>query len=84
MQEYTTEFKGQAVNHVKIGESIDTVAKELDLIEQTLRNWVKAAEAGELTVAESKQDSDAGADGAIPIASRKYSADSRMKCNFEF
>jgi len=47
-QEYTTEFKEQAVKHVKEGKSIGTVAKELGLIEQTLRNWVKASEAGKL------------------------------------
>lgn len=53
-QEYTTEFKEQAVKHVKSGKSIGAVAKELGLIDQTLRNWVKAAEAGKLTGAGSK------------------------------
>jgi transposase len=40
-QEYTIEFKEQAVNQVKMGKSIGLVAKELGLVEQTLRNWVK-------------------------------------------
>ena len=47
-QEYTTEFKEQAVKQVKMGKSIGLVAKELGLVEQTLRNWVKLAEAGKL------------------------------------
>ena len=45
-QEYTTEFKEQAVKHAKMGKSIGLVAKELGLVEQTLRNWVKLAAAG--------------------------------------
>jgi len=47
-QEYTAEFKEQAVKHVKMGKSIGLVAKELGLVEQTLRNWVKLAAAGKL------------------------------------
>ena len=47
-KEYTTEFKEQAVKHVKEGKSIGTVAKELGLNDQTLRNWVKASDAGKL------------------------------------
>ena len=47
-QEYTTEFKEQAVKQVKMGKSIGLVAKELGLVEQTLRNWVKLAEVGKL------------------------------------
>jgi transposase len=35
-QEYTAEFKEPAV---KSGHSIGVVAKELGLVEQTLRNW---------------------------------------------
>ena len=45
-QEYTIEFKGLSVNRVKAGQSVGAVAKDLGLIEQTLRNWVKAADAG--------------------------------------
>ena len=48
-QEYTTEFKERAVNHVKEGKSIGLSAKELGLVEQTLRNWVKLSAAGKLT-----------------------------------
>ncbi len=46
--EYTAEFKELAVKRVKDGEGIGAVAKDLGLIEQTLRNWVKAAKAGKL------------------------------------
>ena len=46
--EYTVEFKELAVKRVKDGQGIASVAKELGLIEQTLRNWVKAAKAGKL------------------------------------
>ena len=38
-QEYTTEFKERAVKHVKEGKSIGLSAKELGLVEQTLRNF---------------------------------------------
>ena len=47
-QQYTTEFKELSVKRVKEGDSTRAVAKELGLIEQTLRNWVKAAAAGTL------------------------------------
>jgi transposase len=47
-QEYTAEFKELAVKRVKSGQTVGTVAKELGLIEQTLRNWVKAFDAGKL------------------------------------
>ena len=47
-QEYTTEFKELAVKRVQGGEGIATVARELGLVEQTLRNWVKAAKNGKL------------------------------------
>ena len=49
-QEYTTEFKEQAVKQVEMGKSIGLVAKELGLVEQTLRNWVKMAASGKLTL----------------------------------
>ena len=51
---YTAEFKELAVNRVKAGELIPATAKELGLSDQTLRNWVKAADAGKLTGAGSK------------------------------
>ncbi len=47
-QEYTAEFKELAVKRVKEGQTAGAVSRDLGLIEQTLRNWVKAAEAGKL------------------------------------
>jgi len=47
-REYTAEFKEQAVAMVNNARSVPEVAGELGLIEQTLRNWVKAAERGRL------------------------------------
>lgn len=52
-QEYTAEFKEQAVKHARAA-GIVVAARELGLVEQTLRNWVKAAEAGKLVGAEVK------------------------------
>jgi transposase len=47
-QEYTAEFKEQAVKHAQtVG--VVVAAKELGLVEQTLRNWVKASAAGKLS-----------------------------------
>ena len=42
----TPEFRDLAVKRAKAGESVGGVAKELGLVEQTLRNWVKAAAKG--------------------------------------
>ncbi len=53
-QEYTAEFKELSVKRVKSGEAISAAAKELGLVEQTLRNWVKAADAGKLNGTGSK------------------------------
>lgn len=53
-QEYTAEFKELAVNRVKAGLSIGAVARELGLVEQTLRNWVKASAVGKLNGAGAK------------------------------
>ncbi len=50
----TVELKELAVKRVKNGQTIGAVAKELGLIEQTLRNWVKAAAAGKLNGAGTK------------------------------
>ena len=47
-QEYTAEFKELAVRRVKDGQVVGPVARDLGLVEQTLRNWVKAAKAGKL------------------------------------
>ena len=52
-QEYTAEFKEQAVKRAQeVG--VGVAARELGLVEQTLRNWVKAAAAGKLTAAGAK------------------------------
>ena len=53
-QEYTSEFKELAVKRVKSGQGVGGVAKDLGLVEQTLRNWVKAAKAGKLNAPGSK------------------------------
>lgn len=47
-QEYTAEFKTLAVKRVGEGLTVGAAARELGLIEQTLRNWVKAAKVGKL------------------------------------
>lgn len=44
-QQYTAEFKAQAVRHAQ-AVGIDAAARELGVVEQTLRNWLKAAQAG--------------------------------------
>jgi transposase len=48
-QSYTLEFKELAINRVKDGQSVSSVAKELGMNEQTLRNWSGAAARGALT-----------------------------------
>jgi len=46
--EYTAEFRELAVKRVKDGLTPGAAAKELGVNHQTLRNWIKAAEAGKL------------------------------------
>ncbi len=53
-QAYTTECKELAVKRVKDGQTAEAVAKELGLIEQTWRDWVKASAAGRLQDAGAK------------------------------
>ena len=53
--EYTAEFKELAVKRGQDGQRYGAVAKDLGLIEQTLRNWVKAAKAGKLKAPGAKQ-----------------------------
>ena len=53
-QAYTAEFKELAVKRVKDGQAIVATALELGLVEQTLRNWIKAAAEGKLNGAGSK------------------------------
>jgi hypothetical protein len=45
-QAYTLEFKELAVKRVEDGQAMAAVAKEPGLVEQTLRNWVKAVVPG--------------------------------------
>jgi|SRR5450759_3047812 transposase len=47
-REYTAEFRELAVKRVKEGLAPGAAAKELGVNHQTLRNWIKAAEAGKL------------------------------------
>jgi transposase-like protein len=47
-QEHMAEFKEQAVKHAQAA-GIVVAAKELGLVEQTLRYWVKASAADKLT-----------------------------------
>ena len=54
-QEYTAEFKVLAVKRVVDGEAVSAVARDLGLVEQTLRNWVKAAKKGKLNTAGAKK-----------------------------
>ena len=51
---YTLEFKQEAVRLVKNGQSIAAVARTLDVVDQTLFNWVKAQRQGRLLGANSK------------------------------
>jgi transposase-like protein len=53
-REYTTEFNELAVKRVKDGQSVGAAVKELGLNVQTLRNWIKAANAGKPTKASGK------------------------------
>jgi transposase len=54
-QEYTAEFREQAVKRVKDGKSAVAVAEEVGLVEQTLRYWIKAFGAGQLNDPGAKQ-----------------------------
>jgi transposase len=47
-QVYTAEFKEQAVRRVRDSKRVSAVAKDMGLVKQTLRNWVKAFEACKL------------------------------------
>ena len=76
-QEYTAEFKEQAVKHA-LAVGIVVAAKELGLVEQTLRNWVKAADAGRV-----------GSPGTKPVTpeqmelSRLRAENARLKMHVE-
>lgn len=47
-KQYTLEFKQEAVRLVESGQSIAAAARTLEVVEQTLFNWVKAHRAGRL------------------------------------
>ena len=51
---YTLEFKQEAVRLVKNGQSIAAMARTLDVVDQTLFNWVNAQRQGRLLGANSK------------------------------
>jgi transposase len=53
-REYTAEFKEMAVKRVNVGQGIAATAQELGIVQQTLRNRVKAAKVGKLNVAVGK------------------------------
>lgn len=53
-QEYTPEFRELAVRRIKEGVKFGALSKELGVNEQSLRNWVKAADAGKLNKAGGK------------------------------
>ena len=53
-QEYTVEFKLEAVRLVKGGQSVPVTANILGMPEQTLGNWVRLSNQGQLTGAGDK------------------------------
>lgn len=76
-QEYTAEFREQAVKRaLEVG--VGVAARELGLVAQTLRNWVKAVETGKLN-----------APGAKPISpeqmelSRLRAENARLKMHVD-
>ena len=65
---YTLEFKHEAVRLVHGGQSLAAVAKQLQVAEQTLHNWLKAERQGKL----------AGAEGGKPVSAEQMEI-SRLK-----
>lgn len=53
-QVYTAEFRTAAVQRVKDGQGVGAVAHELGVSAQTVRNWMKAEQAGKLNGAGAK------------------------------
>ena len=53
-QEYTAEFRELAAQRIREGVKFGALNKELGVNEQTLRNWVKAADSGKLSKASGK------------------------------
>ncbi len=92
-QEYTAEFKEQAVKRAQeVG--VGVAARELGLVEQTLRNWVKAAAAGKLravgakpVMPEQMELSRLRAENArlkmhVDILKRRRRTSPRMRCEY--
>ena len=52
---YTLEYKQEAVGLVSSGQKVSSAAKALGIVEQTLANWVKAEQAGQLRGVKSEQ-----------------------------
>jgi len=48
-QQYTLEFKREAVRQVEAGKRPAALARELGVIEQTLHSWLKAHRKGKLS-----------------------------------
>ena len=77
-QEYTAEVKELAVKRVKDGMTAGAAAKELGLVDQTLRNWVKAAAARHAQRCWS-QGGHTGTDGNVKTASREHATETRER-----
>jgi transposase-like protein len=67
-QVYTAEFKEAPVQRIKDGQGVSAVARELGMSTQTLRNWLKAFEAGKLN-GPGGEGPHSGTDGAVATAS---------------
>ncbi len=74
--QYTLEFKQEAVRLVRSGQPIATAAVGLGIAEQTLRNWLKADDAGKLNGSGTKQVS---AEQMEIARLRKELAEARME-----
>jgi transposase len=72
-QEYTAEFKELAVKRVRGGQGIAAVARELGLVEQTLRYWVSTAKGGQAQSGGNQGDP-SGADGTLAGAGQECAA----------
>ena len=52
---YTLEYKQEAIRLVQSGQRVSAAAKSLGIVEQTLANWVKADNLGQLRGLSSEQ-----------------------------
>jgi transposase len=76
-QPCTTEFKALAVTRVKNGMTAGVAAKELGLIEQTLRNWIESATVGKLRG--ESHGGHTGVDGTVTTARRERATETRER-----